>query len=254
MEKVPVFYVSGISPAPGTEMDVFERYANWVQEVYTPTTRKMDDDIMVEERYQRIGESLEYPFTCWIFHHKDLKVWEKMLGSPERAPIRDDLHAWTKRGVREPIWVMAYELVKGFRGDGDTQGNNLDTRIENVLIMFLEGFQLLPEEQEKYDDWLNGFGYGFIPFFMKLPGFKGYDFFKDTAYKPRNVPREREYPSNLSILYFDSLTSFEDYRKSHELVMFQKALRTVFPNGPALKWYVQYQLVKSWGKLVDEDS
>jgi hypothetical protein len=44
------------------------------------------------------------------------------------------------------------------------------------------------------------------------------------------------------------MDSFENYRKSPELVAFQKAIRNVFPNGLSLKWYVQYQLMQSWRK------
>jgi hypothetical protein len=62
------------------------------------------------------------------------------------------------------------------------------------------------------------------------------------------MARERECPSNLSIMYFENLKSYEAYTKSQELVIYQKALRTVFPAGLNYKWYVQYQLDRNWRK------
>ena len=49
-------------------------------------------------------------------------------------------------------------------------------------------------------------------------------------------------------MYFGDIKSFETYAKSAALVAFNKALRTVFPYGLNYKWYVEYQLVKSWRK------
>jgi heme-degrading monooxygenase HmoA len=81
-----------------------------------------------------------------------------------------------------------------------------------------------------------------------LPGLKGYDCYEHSGQKGLTESREWEYPPYLSIVYFKNNEAFENYEKSRELIAYQKAIRNIFPNGLNLRWYIQYQLVKSWRK------
>jgi hypothetical protein len=60
--------------------------------------------------------------------------------------------------------------------------------------------------------------------------------------------REQEYPRYLSVIYFENMPDIDNYEKSTELAALQKSLRGVFPRGLNYKWYVQYQLTKSFKK------
>jgi len=84
---------------------------------------------------------------------------------------------------------------------------------------------------------------------MKLPGIKGYDFFKDTGIRVVPTFREKDYPTYLSVVYFQDVKAFENYEKSTEVATLRKNLMQVFPPlGPNFKWYVQYRLEKSLRK------
>lgn len=247
MENRPLITLTFVSGSPGVDAELYERFMQWVDEVYIPIGMK-SSDITGTDRCQIVKESPEYPQAGTIRHCANFEAWERYQKLPEREAIRGDLSAWENRGVQETIWSAGYELERSFRSIPRLQENRADTKIDNAPIMHLEGYRLSAEEQEKYGKWLSDYGYNvFIPLFIRLPGFKGYDFFKDKGLKRRET-REVEYPSNLSIFYFENLKAYEDYKKSQELVIFQKALRTVFPRGLKYKWYVQYQLVKSWRK------
>jgi hypothetical protein len=247
MGNMPVIYMSFVRPTPGADAEMIERRRRWTTEVYIPMNMKITG-VTGYDTYRILKESPEYPSSGSIGHYENPKAWEDSEKSPERIAVREEHDAWEKRGVREGIWAAAYELERSFRKESGSSGDRADTKIENAPIMHLEAYRPTPEEQEKYVKWLSNFGYEFVPLFMKLAGLKGYDFFKDTGHEVMGEVRETEYPAYLSIQYFENLKSFEDYTKSKELVIFQKALRNVFPRGLNYKWYVQYQLAQSWRK------
>lgn len=237
----------GAAP-PGVDAELLRRFRQWVIEVYSPMLLKISAVTGVDN-YQIVRESPQYPSYGSIVHHQNLKMLEDSLNAPERNAVFEEFSNWAKRGVQEGIWARAYELTRSFRSEPRLLGSRADSRIDNAPIMHLEGHHLSPEEQEKYSKWLSDYGYNvFIPLFVKFPGLKGYDCYQDTGLKSGLPARESEYPPCLSIVYFENLKAFEDYTKSPELVTFQKAIRAVFPLGLELKWYVQYQLVKSWRK------
>jgi hypothetical protein len=246
MENAQVINMSFINYAPGVDPEVRERYQHWVRDVYVPVGMKNAGRTGTES-YQIVRESPEYPQSGSIVHYESLKALETILAFPESIAINEDRDTWNKRGIREGIWSATYELIKSFRSETGIQGGKADTRIENAPIMHIEAFRLSPEEQGKYYKWFSNFGYDFVPLFVKLAGLKGYDFFKDTGFKTLEA-RETKYPVYLSILYFENVNSFESYTKSHELVIFEKALRTIFPRGLKYEWYVQYQVVQRWRK------
>lgn len=134
-------------------------------------------------------------------------------------------------------------------GNGPYQVFREDISAKDSPVIHLEAYSLSSEEEQIYSRWLNEFGFlSLIPLFSGLAGFKGYDCFENSGLKGLAETREWEYPSCVSIIYFENAEAFENYQKSRELIAFQKILRNVFASGLPYKWYVQYQLVKSWRK------
>ena len=149
----------------------------------------------------------------------------------------------------EIVWSAVYQLVSGFRKTPAFPSKKLDTRIEDATIVHLEAYRLSSEDAEKYNKWFSDYAFNiFIPLFMKLPGIKGYDYFKNTGIRLARNLRESDYSPYLSVVYFDDIQSYENYEKSPELATLRKNLRNIFPNGLNYKWYVQYQLEKRWRK------
>ena len=249
MENAPVINLTGYTPAPGTDADTWNRYDQWSQEVYHPLMLLKVAGLTGTDRYRIVKENPAYPLQVTIMHYGNLKLWEDSLKSPERIAVAGELTAWTKRRIMEVTWSNPYELLKSFRSEQTSTTGKEDTRIDDAPFMHLEAYYLRPESQEKYREWLINFGFNaFIPLFLRLPGLKGYDCYKNAGLKGLYDEREWDLPPFLSILYFATIEAFENYTRSPELIAFQKSLRSVFPPGLNFIWYVQYQLTKSFRK------
>ena len=247
MEKSPVIDMIFVNFAPGVEDEIVQRYHKWIVEVYNPMMMKISG-VTGSDRYTIIHKSPEYPSFGTVRHYENVIAYENYLKIPERKAVSEDLNSWVRRGVREGVWSVAYELANSFRAGTASPAGRKDTRIENAPFMHLEACRMTPEEQEKYNKWFNEYGRVFIPLFMKTGGLKGYDYLKKSSFSPAAQARETEYPSYLSILYFEDQKAFEHFEESPEQVSFQSALRNIFPLGVNYKWYVQYQLTQSWRK------
>jgi antibiotic biosynthesis monooxygenase (ABM) superfamily enzyme len=247
MENAPVIAMTFVNLAPGTDDEIVRRYFKWVDEVYNPMLMKLTG-VTGSERYTIIHKNPEYPSYGMVRHFENVVASNNSLQSPERIAVIDDVNSWVQRGVRQGVWTANYGLVAGFRAGTTAMGSKKDTRIENAPIMHLEAYRMSLEEQEKYNKWFNELGGRvFVPLFMKTCGLKGYDYMKFSS-PGGSQARETEYPAYLSILYFEDIKTFEHFEESAELVSFQSALCNVFPLGLNYKWYVQYQLLKSWRK------
>jgi len=246
MENRPVISLTSRSPAPGSDLEVYERYLKWQNEVYYPMVMKVQEPTGLDS-YQIIGEHPEYPPSTSILHCKNLKELGTYAVSLEGTAIVQEYKSWTDRGIIELVWSGAYALIKSFRVKTSPAASE-DTRIQNAPVLHLEAYRLSQEEQGKYVKWFNDYGYRiFLPLFMKLPGFAGYDWYEFTGFR-RYQGRELENPKYLSIIYFENYDDYIGYARSPELAGFQKVMRNVFPLGLNFKWYVQYHLVKSWRK------
>jgi hypothetical protein len=117
--------------------------------------------------------------------------------------------------------------------------------------MHLEGYTVASPSESEYNAWFNRWACDFyIPALMRLPGMKEYD-----CYKLIGVPltgswssKQVEYPQYLSVIYFENPEAFQDYERSIELAAFSKAIKADFPTDIERKWYVLYELMKSWRK------
>jgi len=249
MENRPVINLAGASPAPGADVETWNRYEKWMNEVYIPMVDMKLPGTTGIDRYLIIKENFLYPSRISIRHFQDLKTWDNSNKLPERIAIQEEMASWVKRHVIDYIWATPCTLVKSFRSEPAGTVGIKDTKIENAPIMHIEGYHLRPDEAEQHSKWLNEYGFNaFVPLFVGLPGLRGYDCFENTGLTGLTKVRECDYPQHLSILYFENIAAFENYEKSRELVAFQKAIANIFPSGLNYRWYVQYQLTKSWRK------
>jgi hypothetical protein len=247
MENAPVISLNFHSPAPGADPEVFQRYLKWREQVYSSLLIKIPQ---VKELVNNeiIRDSLEYPHFGTILHFENLQSLESYNNSEESKAVVGELSAWAKRGIRESIWSVTYELIKSIRSGAAYTPSRPDTRIENAQVVSLEAFRLSAEEEEKYFNWFNDFGFdSFVPLFTRFPGLKGYDWYRFLRLGLVDA-KEDEYPKYLSLIYFENIPAFDNFVKSPELAAFLKMLGSVFPRGLNYKWYVQYQLTKSWRK------
>lgn len=239
MPNAPVLDLTFHSRAPGADYEVFQRYLKWREEVYGPLLIRVPEVKQLDNN-EIVKTSLEYPHYGSILHWDNLHARENFFKTTESKAIVDELAIWVKRGVREPIWSVSYELMKSFRSESSSPVSKPDTRIENAPVMSLEAFRLSPEEEEKYFNWFNEFGCSsFVPLFVRLPGLKGYDWYKDTNLRRTpDAVREHEYSKYLSIIYFENIQAFDNFVESPELAAFLKMMGSVFPHGLNYKWYV----------------
>jgi heme-degrading monooxygenase HmoA len=244
MENPPVITLNGFSLYPGVDQDIWDRYNKWNSEVYSPVLMKYPARKGVDH-YQTVKENPLYPRLLLIHHHESL-LTQQNAHSPEQMAILNDGMSWGKRRVRIAVWSATYQLMNGFRKEPAPPGDKPDTRIQNAGVMHLEAFKITQEEEEEYYQWFAEFGLNiFIPLFLKQSRIRGFDFFKLCGINPRNDLRRTEYPTYISIVYFENLPAFADFESSPELTTFQKTMFNIFPLGLNYAWYAQYQLIKS---------
>jgi hypothetical protein len=249
MENAPVINLRFTDFVPGADADAWERYKKWRAEVYSPMLVMKSPGVTGNDLYQIVRETPEYPSNGGITHRDSLSSWNIATGTTEVLGTQSEYIEWERRGVIECIRSPVYSLIKGFRSGQLLSWQKPDTRIENAPIMHLQAYCLSREEPDKYGNWFSEYGCKiFIPLFIKLPGLKGYDWFKYTGLMRSSEVRDHDYPLYLSIIYFDTIQSYYDYHKSPEQIAFQKALRMVFPRGLKYEWYVLYELTNSWRK------
>jgi hypothetical protein len=248
LENAPVITLYGTSRMPGADVEVWHRFLNWALEVYMPVIMRAPERLG-GDTFRIIRESPEYPEIMRIWHLENLTSLEKSRKNPDYGNVAQDILAWQKRGVNGIIWSVVYTLIKSFRSSPAFSSSEQGTRIENAPIALLEAYRLSPDQADKFNRWFSEYAFNiFIPFFMRLQGVRGYDYFKDTGIHILEETRENEYPVYLSMVYFDSIQAFENYEKCPELDSMRKNLLNFFPQGLNFKWWVQYQLEKSWRK------
>jgi len=250
MENRQVLLLSGNQLFPGVEPELSERYQKWQSEVYTPL-RLSVSGTRGADQYKILNQNPQYPSSLLTYHLENIKEAEKSFKDPDRTALVKDIKTWIDRRVMQYFWSNWYELIKSFRNEVDQVITKQETMVEDAPFLHIEGYRLSLENRDKYEKWLDDYGFNvLIPLLVKLPGIKAYNFYKDTGLKGSGIMpmREWEYPEFLSVLYFENQTAFEDYNKSPELLSFHKAIANIFPSGLNYKWYVQYQLVRSWRK------
>jgi hypothetical protein len=237
-----VINIIGSNVSPALE----EKFAYWV-EAYALVNMTIPY-ILGVDTYKINEENPLYPKNISVYHGQNLQELLKAIVNPARLAVVKDVNTTFKNEV---IWYRkGYELVKSFRSDTQLVQ---DTRVDNAQVLDMEVLNLTTEEEETYNRWLTRWAYPvYIPILMRLPGLKAYNCFHHSGQdyqESKDYPaRETEYPGYISMLYFEDIKAFRNYERSPELVAFREAVRVKFPGSYNHKWYIQYQLVKSWRK------
>lgn len=251
MESRPTIRIGATRVQPEYE----ERYHKWYLEVYAPLLIKVPG-AQGADYYQIVKENPQYPRRLFINSYANRMEQVKVRSNAIVIDVQRDIIAtWTSRS--ESIWYPSYELIKNFRNQEARSGESALLKVENAPIMHMEGYSLLSEDKEKFETWFTKWGYElYIPWLIKLPGLMEYSCYRLIDVDLTGAPgreyytpkRPVEYPPYLSILHFENIEAYEHYEKSIELAGFRDHMKVPFPAGLDFKWYVQYQLIKSFRK------
>ena len=249
MENAPIMTLNGISCYPGTPSKVWEKFFKWALEVYMPLEMRVPQRRQID-LYQIVHDTPLFPSLLVLFHYEKHADWENARKSREAKFITSEFDKWTKEGITDYTWSAVYELVKGYRSDRSVSEEHTDTRIKNAPFLHVEAYKFTAEDSEKYNKWFTDYSSDvFLPLLMNQAGLKGYDYFKYVGLSINYEKLiEKDYPTYVSVNYFEDIKDFENFENSKELAACKKTLRSIFPNGLRYQWYVQYHLVKSWSK------
>jgi hypothetical protein len=249
MENRPVIRILARTIQPEYE----ERFLKWQYEVYFPLYITVDE-IQEISGYQILRNNPQYPPSLNILHYRNRTDQMNLRKNQKYIDITKDSN--TTWGPRiEPIWMVAYELIKSLQNVPIKSKRGTLSEVNPNTIIHLEGCTLLQGEAEKYERWFTKWGNEvYMPIMMKLCGLVEFAWYRCidvdlTGLASYLIPkRPVEYPSYLSVLTFESPDAYDNYEKSPELAAFRYALRVPFPRGLEYKWYIQYQLEKSFRK------
>jgi hypothetical protein len=83
MENAPVITLNGVSPYPGVDSEIWERYTRWSTEVYIPLMMKNTTRRGIDV-YEIIKENPLYPFRLGIHHHESLTSLKDIHRTPQQ--------------------------------------------------------------------------------------------------------------------------------------------------------------------------
>jgi hypothetical protein len=242
MENAPIINLVAMSITP----EAGERYDKWWDAAYGPMYVK-NVGARAIDRYRIVRKNLELPGTITVFHHENLNRLQERAANPDRRALVNDQQTW-------PIdwyWMGVYRLMRSFRCPGFTSGNMQDTIVDGVPVMYIEGYKLPPESNEKYAAWFaRSASRLYIPMLLKDTGVKCINCFRLLDYKMplcENVHMlEPELPPFMSIAYFENLKDFEEYKGGVEYAIFKRSLDVEFSGNLKTVWSTEYQLLKSY--------
>ncbi len=243
MENAPIVHIGYLRVQP----EYAERFGKWLMEAYWPLWMK-SPLVRAVNRYQILKDTPEYPPTFTMMYFENFRAISNFWASPESVAVAEDFRVlWTKRG--EMGWGASYQLVRSFR---DCSPSVESPSVEDAPVIHLEGISLSSEEEDTYDTWFEKWGCEvYMPLLMKMPGIIDCRCYRLLHYDLPESFRVRDpaaHPTRLSVLHFENAEAYEDYKKSLEKSAFEGALSATLRRGLNYKWYVQYQLMKSWRK------
>ncbi len=243
--------------------EAFEDWNKWAKGSLVPMVMSSDTTLGIE-RWLSLAENLIYTNTMAISYYKDMESYiVDSRGAERNAYYKDITTTWG--GKFEQSWNTVYLLIRRFKGNQTTpidKGDIVDktTRLKEFPegsepVLLLRGLGLSPDEWGKYDAWVNEWGYDvYVPLLLKVPGIIEYCRFwlSNIGYqgltpKP-GVTENPDHPQDLSIIYFENLKAYQNFRKSKELAVYDKTLSAAFPGGLNYKWDAAYRLMRRWSR------
>jgi hypothetical protein len=238
MENTPVINVAA-AKAPFSEE---ERYRKWLYEAYYPLLIRYHL-LSGLDVYTITKENGDYPTHMSIYHYTGFSEWENHINSTVWQDILKDVHTTFHRDI---IWMGVYQIISSFHNISLRPEEKAITLVEDATILHVSGFKL-SIEKEKFNEWFKGKGSRiYMPILMKVPGLKAVNSYSFTNRSTEPEVRDPGYPELLFFWYFDSLKSFHDFEESPELAAFNESIKSTFSDGLTPRWYVQYELFKSF--------
>jgi hypothetical protein len=224
---------------------VSENYWKWSKASHSPMLMSSNSVLCIEHSFP-----LEDKKTNIIINHfQYFENYFAYLRSPERAAHVKD-NEITLGDQRENPWRALYFVVRSFKGTQFTaldKGAIIDKTTylkefteENAPAVAIKGLRLSQDEWEKYDAWMNEWGYDiYLPVLLKSPGIIEYtrcwlsnvNRGGDSSMPKPSHSINTEFPEDLSIMYFENMRAYQNFCKSKELAAFEKNLATTFPGG-----------------------
>jgi hypothetical protein len=248
MDNRPLIRLSAHRIQPDYE----DRFRNWLMEVYYPLLITVPEYKGIDT-CRIVKDNPQYERYLHINYYRNQAEALQVRQNPKVIDITKDLNANSSR--IELVWFAAYELLATFNREKPGPGKLAALPSVNAPIINIEGYSIHSEDPSKFETWLTKWGYElYVPWLVKLPGLKEYSLYKQynlgitgltDVYKNS---QSFQYPTYLSIVRFENIASYENYEKSIELAGFREAIRAFFTRGLDFKWYVQYQLLKSFRK------
>lgn len=121
-----------------------ERLGKWIMEVYQPLMVKSGVTKGID-RYQIVKEGPDYLRNISFFHYGYFGALDDAYKSPVGRDLVNDIATWGAR--REAVWGAYYQLIKGFRNDGEAPWAKAEKGAEEAPIIHLEGYNLSPQAE-----------------------------------------------------------------------------------------------------------
>jgi hypothetical protein len=216
------------------------------------------------DRWVRLEDRAAYRNWVSASYYSDFEGFIVDSHGLQRTAFSQDVHS-TWKDKYENSWRSVYFLVRRLKGPSVTEidkGKIIDKTThfrefleEDAPVVLLKGLVLSPEQWERYDDWVNEWGYDiYIPLLLKIPGISEYSRWWLSNIRRDGRPPQPEitdtsgFPQDLSIIIFDNLKAYQNFCQSKELAAFNKTLSTAFPEGLNYTRDQAYLLLRRWSK------
>jgi hypothetical protein len=241
MENAPATVISAYTVPPEAQ----ERFNKWFDGAYAPLYLKVPG-IRGIDRYKNLSSGIDSPGYFHIYHHQNFDTLKKAGDNPDRAAVIRDTLTWTNAW----FWVMCCQLVRSFRNATFMRDSREDSIVDNAPVVHVEGYKLPSDEFEKYNNWFVRWASRlYIPLLIKGTGIKAFNYYRVLDYQ---LPQwqnfhflEPDFPSFLSVSYFEDVKALENFKTSLEYAAFKRSLEFEFSGNVKTVWNSEYQLFMS---------
>jgi hypothetical protein len=247
MENAPVVGFAGLKFRNSAD---HERFSGWMQEAYMPLLAKTGLVIGLD-RYRIVKESPLYPNYVTFYSYENIQAVKNSWDDKDLIAIERDVET-TFGGKCDWFSHALYRLLRNVHKELIFSTSSIaSTKTDEAPVISVEAYNLPFPGKIRYESWFEDYGYDiYLPLLMKLPGVIAYNHYQllEIGFIQMQIGPIPEQPSYLSVVHFENVKAYENYAKSKEVAAFRAAIKSEFSGNLEFKWYVQYQLTKSWRK------
>jgi hypothetical protein len=242
MEDAPVIVASASTEPAAIE----ERFNKWFDGAWAPIYLKTPG-LKGIDRYKNLAPGIDSPVYLNMYHHQNINTLKKFGEDRDRKAVIQDLQTWPN----EMFLVRACQLVRSFRNPEFSQGKISDTFVAEAPVLHIEGYQVPAAAMTKYADWFARWASRlYIPLLIKGTGIKVFNYYRLLDYQLPHWENyqflETEFPSVISLSYFDDVRAFDIFKTSLEYAAFKRSLEIELSSAVKTIWGAEYQLFKSY--------